>query len=371
MRIVLIDDEQLALDELQYFLNPYKVDIVGMYRNPSKVLDNIEKEQPDTVFLDIDMPGISGIELASKIRSILPNIIIVFVTAHSQFAFEAYQVHPAGYVMKPVNEGYFRNTMKYVFQQYELLSLNKREKAHKDIEKDLTCIKCFGLFEIRNHKNERMKFPTLKVKELLSYFICNVDKPIYRDELLSLFSKGGGGKSSLNNYYVTLHRLRTSISHFGFMEEEINLGKNYNFHVADGLCDLVDFQRFIKHNSVIEEKNEWEAKSWIDKFDGVVFRDLDLEWINEVNEWVLVQMESLGIKLAAYYKGTNQELKSEPILFRLLDINPLWAEGYEFLLRMYMDRNDKDKYSLFYKRYYKLMKEELKLKIEPVFRGYI
>src|SRR5690625_2358356 len=79
LNVMLIDDEQLALDFLERQLSKIDhIEVVGKYFNPMVGKDNVLESKVDAVFLDVNMPGINGIDLAGQILELKPDIIIVF-----------------------------------------------------------------------------------------------------------------------------------------------------------------------------------------------------------------------------------------------------------------------------------------------------
>jgi two-component system response regulator LytT len=103
LRAVLVDDEQLARDELGYLLGQLEgVDIVGEAGNGVEALETIERLHPDLVFLDVQMPGLTGFEVARRMLDGRPAHII-FVTAFDQHAIEAFEVNAVDYLLKPVD----------------------------------------------------------------------------------------------------------------------------------------------------------------------------------------------------------------------------------------------------------------------------
>jgi two-component system response regulator LytT len=105
LRAVLVDDEQLARDELGYLLGRVGgVEIVGQAGNGVEALTAIERLQPDIVFLDIQMPGFNGFEVARRMVQNHAPTHIIFVTAFDQHAIEAFEVNAVDYLMKPVDQ---------------------------------------------------------------------------------------------------------------------------------------------------------------------------------------------------------------------------------------------------------------------------
>ncbi|MEC7894141.1 MAG: response regulator, partial [Pseudomonadota bacterium] len=101
---LVVDDEKLAREGLAMRLKALGyVDILRQCENGRAALRAIAECEPDVVFLDIQMPGISGFDLVSQMQGdAMP--IVVFVTAFDAFAVDAFQVHAVDYLLKPVEQ---------------------------------------------------------------------------------------------------------------------------------------------------------------------------------------------------------------------------------------------------------------------------
>src|SRR5436309_1113001 len=103
LKAVLVDDEQLARDELGYLLGQIGgVEIVGHAGNGVEAVAAIDRLQPDVVFLDVQMPGLTGFEVARRLLDGRSPTHIIFVTAYDQHAIEAFEVNAVDYLLKPV-----------------------------------------------------------------------------------------------------------------------------------------------------------------------------------------------------------------------------------------------------------------------------
>src|SRR5438132_5134830 len=104
IRAVLVDDEQLARDELGYLLGQLGgVEVIGHAGNGVEALTTIDRLQPDVVFLDVQMPGLTGFEVARRMIEARATPHIIFVTAYDQHAIEAFEVNAVDYLLKPVD----------------------------------------------------------------------------------------------------------------------------------------------------------------------------------------------------------------------------------------------------------------------------
>jgi two-component system LytT family response regulator/two-component system response regulator LytT len=105
LRAVVVDDEQLARDELAFLLGQLGgVDIIGQAGNGLEALTTIERIRPDVVFLDVQMPGLTGFEVARRLLDNRAAANIIFVTAYDQHAIEAFEVNAVDYLLKPVEQ---------------------------------------------------------------------------------------------------------------------------------------------------------------------------------------------------------------------------------------------------------------------------
>jgi two-component system LytT family response regulator/two-component system response regulator LytT len=103
LKTIVVDDEQLARDELRYLLEQLGgVEIVAQAGNGVEALRVIEEYQPDLVMLDVQMPGLTGFEVARRVFEAGLESQLVFVTAYDQYAIDAFEVNAVDYLLKPV-----------------------------------------------------------------------------------------------------------------------------------------------------------------------------------------------------------------------------------------------------------------------------
>src|SRR5512138_1025154 len=106
LSVVIVDDEQLARDELAYLLQDEQdLDVVAQGKNGLEAVNLIKEFAPDIVFLDVQMPGLDGFGVIKKLlekKNPLPQI--VFATAFDQYAVKAFEVNAVDYVLKPFDK---------------------------------------------------------------------------------------------------------------------------------------------------------------------------------------------------------------------------------------------------------------------------
>ncbi len=110
MRVLIIDDERLAREELKSLLKNFdSLEIVDEAKNPEEGIAKIKEHNPDLIFLDIQMPGMNGFDMLKKLDEI-PKV--VFITAYDEFALRAFEVNALDYLLKPVDPDRLKETIQ-------------------------------------------------------------------------------------------------------------------------------------------------------------------------------------------------------------------------------------------------------------------
>lgn len=126
IRVVVIDDEIGSVELMEQIIACFKeLKLVGTAGDAMRGLQVIQRTKPDIVFLDIHMPGISGLELAEMLMHTNINPKIVFVTAYNSFYLEAIHTAAFDYLLKPIDP----DDLKLLLQRYLSLSANKNQKS--------------------------------------------------------------------------------------------------------------------------------------------------------------------------------------------------------------------------------------------------
>lgn len=110
MKVIIIDDERLARQELKSMLATYPgIEIIGECGDAKSAIETVNSLRPDVIFLDIQMPGKTGFDLLEELMFV-PEV--VFVTAHDEYAIKAFDVNALDYLLKPVQPARLSDTVK-------------------------------------------------------------------------------------------------------------------------------------------------------------------------------------------------------------------------------------------------------------------
>ena len=136
IRTMIVDDERLARQEIKRLLESFsEIEVIAESGVVDEALDIIEKEKPDLLLLDIQMPGKTGFELLDELNGPTPEVI--FITAYDEYALQAFEVNALDYLMKPVDKNRLRDSILKVIKRVD----NRRESRRVSDEAETLSIK--------------------------------------------------------------------------------------------------------------------------------------------------------------------------------------------------------------------------------------
>ncbi|ACL22309.1 response regulator receiver and SARP domain protein [Desulfitobacterium hafniense DCB-2] len=218
LRVILVDDEQPALDLMErMFSKRTDVEIIGKFLKPAEVLLSIETLKPDVVYLDIDMPGMNGVELAMQIAEKDEQVVLVFVTAHDRFALEAFNVHALDYILKPIVKEKLERSLCRVYKM-KGMGKGKLETEGHSIE-----IGMLGGFEVKIGNQMPIHWTTAKAEELFAYLLLH-DFSVSKWVLMDGLWPNTETQKAEQSLYTTIFRLKQSFkeNNLGFEIQAIN-----------------------------------------------------------------------------------------------------------------------------------------------------
>lgn len=181
IKTLIVDDEPLARRTLRDLLqSDPEVEITGECSSGPEAVNFIREHPPDILILDIQMPGMNGFEVLSKIdHGRIPAII--FITAFDQYALKAFEVHAMDYLLKPFTDERFRETLRQAKTHVELREMNRLSQSLRDL------------------LNEYASAGTAKRKSFLTRFM------IKSGNRVTFVNAADVDWIAADNYYIKLH----------------------------------------------------------------------------------------------------------------------------------------------------------------------
>lgn len=352
IKAVLIDDERPALRGLEYLLKGYNaIEIAGMFTDPLEAIEKTADIKPQIVFLDINMPQLQGIDAASKILDLCPDTDIIFITAHDQFAIEAFELYALDYILKPVSRERFEKTLQRVTKKNGITQHGSEKKL---------VIKCFGRFQIGWSEQEPIKWRTEKTKELFAFLLHHQGREISKDEILDTLWPEAEMDKAVHQLHNGIYYIRKTLEQYGIDRSLISISGNYSMKLgATDMDVLLFYEHFtrIKNNPSAQDLEISEAL-----YTGEYMEGADWPWADLERERLSRQYGEVIVDLSKKYLDKKEFNRTEELLLKAFNRNPYEEKITELLLTLYKMTGDKVKASRHFMEYSRILKEELGIK---------
>lgn len=185
--------------------------------------------RPDAVFTDIEMPGISGLELAVTLKTVSPDTRVIFVTGYSGYAVEAFRIKAQGYLLKPLRAEDVRDELSYLPPPQEPTPEKLR-------------VQCFGSFEVF-WQGEPLKFERRQSKELLAYLVDRRGASCSSEEIIAaLWEEDGELKNAKQRVRNLVGDLKATLKRIGM--EDVLIRRGSSVAIRKELLDC-DYYRML------------------------------------------------------------------------------------------------------------------------------
>lgn len=250
MKIIVVDNEKIACDGLVHMLMRIRPDdeTIG-FTDALQALDFFEAAPGDVAVLDIEMPGINGIELARHFMEINPEVNIIFTTGYSEYALEAIELHASGYLMKPI-------TASKLGMEFDTL----RHPVAK--KKGGLRVRAFGNFEV--FVDERpLHFKYTKSKELLAYLVDRRGALCSNSELITALWDEEEDQKKKNSYLKNIRKdLQRTLDQNGCGDLIVHQRGMTGIMTNRINCDYYDWLNGVKNAGSIYRGEYMTQYSW-------------------------------------------------------------------------------------------------------------
>jgi len=197
VNVLVVDDERMPLEYLKRTISSVLTGaIINGFMKPSEALEYARTlsdsegagTNVDLAFLDIEMSGMNGLQLAKSLKEIHNKINIIFTTGYSQYAADAYAMYASGYLMKPVSAEAIVEAMNYLHHPIVQTAVKKIR------------IQTFGNFEVFAD-DKPLSFARTKTKEMLAYLVMRKGARCSNSEIVATIWEGRTDSQSLQNQY--------------------------------------------------------------------------------------------------------------------------------------------------------------------------
>lgn len=227
MKVILVDDEPLSLELFKIECgNMPGFDVVGFFDNSAEALAYAQSNPVDFALLDIDMPEMTGIELARRLRLSRPEMIIIFVTAHPEYSADAIHAKADFVVFKP-------------YEREDIIDALERARLLSERQKKRIRFRTFGHFDLFVD-GRLVNFKSSKAKELLALCVSRMGGEVTIHEMVDVLWANTGDQGL--GYRTTIKALSDTLKEVGAEGILRRKRSMLALNTDEFDCDLLDFK---------------------------------------------------------------------------------------------------------------------------------
>ncbi|GAA3402314.1 response regulator [Paenibacillus hodogayensis] len=332
MKAILVDDEMLALRYLEKKLVVNgQIEVIGKYLDVEEALEAVTELSPDVIFLDIDMPGLSGIEAAELLAEKAPATSVVFITAYEEYALKAFELNAVDYLLKPVEDERLSRTVLRLSSRMQSRMQSKQETE----ENRPAMLRCFQIMEFDLDKPEAIPWRTTKAQELFAYLVHYRDSLVRKDVLLELLWPEVDVKRGNTQLYTAVYQIRKTMDALGIDIRIVSFEKGYRLELNGMKLDVEEWERGVMQEKEIRPDNLDRHYRLLDLYRGDYFAEYDYLWAESERERLKTIWLRHALAVAEWLDGEERRTEAVSLYYRIVRMFPYSEQVYFALMQQY------------------------------------
>jgi two-component system LytT family response regulator len=367
---ILIDDEPPALRRLDRLLAAHadSVRIVGRFRRGQEALAEIERlianrqPCPAIACVDMQMPGLSGLDVAAALRQRLPSIAIVFVTAYRDYAAEAFTSEAVDYLLKPVEPARLAQTVSRLQRHCAQSAAPIAPIVPVASSAPAVQVRSFGGLTVTGPGGE-VRWHSAKTREIFAYLLQHHRAGFTPERLIEDVYPASAYAHARQRYYDDLYRLRRRFAEVGIVEDLLRVERHsLQFNPGEVWIDVAHFERLLESRAKPPDEAEALRRA-LQSAAGSYLQGYNWSWAMARREQLDLHRQRLQSRLADLDIAADRRELAESGLRNLLDLAPYDEHAIARLIRLYLNGGQPAKAHSAYMRYRQRLLDDLQ--VEP------
>ncbi len=368
MKAILIDDERSALTYLERLLEADgRLTVLGKYTSAQAGLDHLAAERVDIVFIDIGMPEMNGLEAAEWIQQLDSHIHIVFVTAYSEYAIEAFELQALDYLLKPVHARRLNKTLDRIVATLA----DSRPSSSVVAAEQLPKVRCFQRLEILEDGQgavgaKPFKWRTLKSQELFSFLLHHEGEWVSKEQLLDALWPEYHLDKAVVHLHTSIYQIRKALKErMQDTKLEYNLDR-YRLNRNGWVTDVELFERGISEWAASGSGGTPRIESLLALYRGNYLEEHDYPWAYAKREKLRNMYLACASELAREELRSGRARQSVQRLLNLQQREPYSDDICGLLLTAYAQLGEYIAAQKHYESFVSLLEDELGIEPQQV-----
>ncbi|MCR2806689.1 response regulator [Paenibacillus soyae] len=373
MKLMIIDDEALALAHLENMLHAasehFSLPIeVSPFQLAEDALREAPAIKPDVVFLDIHMPGKSGLQTAIDMQEGLPQTDIVFVTAYDEYAVQAFDINAMDYILKPYTLERVVKTLERIVSRRVMASKKPAEaQGEMPFKQRIHSFRTIR-FEKAGLEPELPKWRTSKAQELFSYLLHRRGEVVLKSTIMELLTPELEPKKATTQLYTVVYQIRQCLRQFG-LDVTINnssIQEGYVLNTGATIVASEEWEQRLEQLQMRSSETAAEAERLLEQYDGDYLEDHDYVWAENERERLRQVWLTHARRLAAYYMRESDWNAALTLYERIQSFEPYNEEEGLITLQLLERCNQHDKVGLHYRKLQEVFVDDLGISMPSV-----
>ncbi|QAA23755.1 response regulator [Sporolactobacillus terrae] len=273
-----VDDEVLACRQLKTMLKATGCfEMIQTYTDPEQALDEAANRHPDVAFLDIEMPEMSGIELAARLQDNNTNIKVVFTTAFDEFAIKAFELNAVDYLLKPIMKDRLKRTIERLLHERYI----KQEQAEREtISFAIACFDHLKFYRMDKGKkvDVAVKWRTSKARELYAFLLSSHDRFVSKEALVDLLWPEADPNKAATHLYTTIYQVRKVLDKLAFKQKIVKNDIGYSLTLAGASIDVEEWEARLERLHKLDRSTYQDHIQAFNDYKGHYFEEYGYLW---------------------------------------------------------------------------------------------
>lgn len=363
MKVMVVDDERLALRSMERLLQQVGgVQIVGTYQNPQQALDSVRDDSPELVFLDIEMPTMSGIELAERLQQTNHELQVVFVTAFNEYAITAFELQALDYLVKPVRPDRLAKTIERMHKYRR--PPEESEAPHIEAS---TMIRMFDSLQVQYPQQQpvSISWRTQKAQELFAYLLFLNGKIVRKDALIEILWPDQDADKAYTNLYTAVYQLRRTLKQQQLGVQILSMDEGYYIDKGEVTIDAELWENAVLSTPELSEDTAGNYQYLLQLYRGHYLDSYNYAWAKSRRDQLAMQWFYFAVRVSEYLIERCRYTEAIPLCRQICSYHPAEAQGYYMLMNIYAELGEDGAVEEQYTRYTDSLKNSGDFVAEP------
>lgn len=362
MKIILVAEEPLVRQQLQRMLSSYaEIEIMGSLPNAREASLQVSALQPDVLFLDLHRQEQSGMDAVEWMRQACPSVDLVFVSAHGEYALQAFELNAVDYLLKPLQQSRLDKTIQRL--------LEKRMPAQVVMRQAAPCrIHCLQFLRFQ-HAGQPLAIPkwrTAKAQELFAFLLHHRGQIVLKETLLELLFPDLDQKQATSQLYTLIYFVRQTLKQLGLDVHIRNLSiqGGYVLDTSKVRIDVDEWEEALRQIDGAELTDRHsELRELLAQYEGDYLQEHGYWWTADEGERLRQLWCQHSRSLVRFYEDAGMTEEAVAVYEKLQDFDPYCEEDALALIELYATTGRSQQVERHYRKVEDLFSNELEIDV--------